>query len=105
MRRAVPSPPQQRRTQLYRPHLGRAASMIFSIFLESPLPEEFQVCERMSGAVQFLAGIRESFPRARPDPADVCRDCPAACGPSNSAAVLETGGAVASAFLPEARRL
>src|SRR6266487_3948952 len=104
MRPAVPSPPQQRRTQLYRPRLGRAASMIFSIFLESSLPEEFRVCDRMRHVSRSLSGISKfPFP-TRPDLAGVHRDCHAACGPASSATVLETGAALEGALLPEAQR-
>src|SRR6266571_4577585 len=105
MRRAPPPLVKERRIQVFHAALAQAASMAFSIFLELSLPTGFLICERMPGAVQFLAGIRESFPRARLDPAGVYRDCCATSGPANSAALWEIGGAVGGAFFAEAQRL
>src|SRR5260370_5065574 len=104
MQRAAPSPPQLRRTQLYRPRLGRAASMIFSILLHSSLPEELRVCDRMRDVSRSLSGISKSPSPTRPGLAGVHRDCHAACGQANSATPLETGAALEGALLPEAQR-
>src|SRR5260370_20013423 len=104
MRRAVPTPPQLRRTQLYRPRLGRAASTASSVLLGSLPPEELRVCDRMRDASRSLSGISKFPSPTRSGLACVHRDCHAACGPANSATVLETGAALEGALLPEARR-
>src|SRR6266567_9247057 len=90
MHRALPPLIQWRRIQVFHAALAQAALMLSSISAELLPPAECLVCARGAVGAQFLAGIRGSFPRARPDPLDVDRDRDATYLRLNSAKLLGT---------------
>src|SRR5437667_8754404 len=88
MWRALPPLIEERRMQVFHATLARRASVSSSISVELRRPSEFLVGERVTGAAQFSPCIRESFPRARPNPLDVDRDRDATYCRANSAKLL-----------------
>src|SRR4029453_3464603 len=106
MHRALRPLIQWRRIPVSHAALARAALMVASISAESLPPAEFPVCARGADDAHFLAGIRESFPRARRDPLDVDQDRDATCLRLDSAKLLGTPKApgACGAFLAKERR-
>src|SRR5882724_8667088 len=106
MHRALLPLEQWRRIRVFHATLARAALMLSSISVEFSPPAEAPVYARVPGGAQLSAGIRGSFPRARPDPLDVDRDRDATYFRSNSAKLLGTPKALGTggAFLAKARR-
>src|SRR5438093_10582255 len=103
MWRALPPLIEERRMQVFHATLARRASVSSSISVELRRPAEFLVGERVPGAAQFAPCMRESFPRAQPDPLDVERDRDATYFRANSAKLLGTLGAADGAVPSEVR--